>query len=427
MDPQRFMDIWKAMDPMRASWGNPDDPHRHVAPIIEAFNEHMLKAFRAGRELCLDESMLLWLGKVYLMDGWVVHERKPDPKGYEFKAVADVLSSILLRLELCGSEKNKFTEQKEFFSLTKSRKIAQILRMCKPWFNTGRTVTADSGFGSPAAVAVLREHGLFSNMMLKKARYWPQHVPVDILEKLPQAFDSVVSCSKSIETHSKQAMPVTITAHRDMCPRVYCHTMSVSTPVLEPFLMYKRIASAHNPKHTVLELHQVQPPQVGAHYSRTRNAVDVANGYRKRCKTELVETLYCSTPQQKTLLFIFACCEANAKVSWSKHTAAVSEDWWVFRSQLVDRLLQLATEGAQLRRKQPEIPAELARHYLFFVKHWSDADKRVMWPDGPPRHLRGRCSGCNRIVASVCNCARTTWLCDGPCFPNHVAKKMKCE
>jgi hypothetical protein len=172
MDPHRFTAIWKAMNPMRADWGNADDPHRHVTPIVNAFNDRMLAAFRAGAELCLDECMMLWLGKVYLMDGWVVHERKPDPKGYEFKAVCDVSSSILMRLELCGSEKSKFTEQKEFFHATKSRKIAQILRMCKPWFTSGRTVTADSGFGSPAAVAVLREYGLFSNMMLKKGWGW---------------------------------------------------------------------------------------------------------------------------------------------------------------------------------------------------------------------------------------------------------------
>jgi hypothetical protein len=427
MDPQRFNAIWKAMDPMRSSWGHADDPHRHVTPIIEAFNQHMLKAFRPGQELCLDECMLLWLGKVYLMDGWVVHERKPDPKGYEFKAVCDVETSLLLQLELCGSEKNKFTEKKEFFAATKSRKLAQILRMCKPWFNSGRTVTADSGFGSPAAVAALRHHGLFSNMMLKKARYWPQSVPEDILEKLPKDFDSVISCTKRIETYTRHQVEVTITAHRDMCPRVYCHTMSVSTPVLQSFLMYKRIPSAQNPKHTVLELHEVQPPQVGSHYSRTRNAVDVANGHRKRPKTELVEALHCSSPQQKTMLFIFGCIEANAKVAWSLYSQEKCADWWVFRSRLVESLLHLVSDSMALRRKATDTPAEVSRHYLMFVKHWSDADKKLMWPNGCPKNMRGRCENCNRVVASVCNCSRTTWLCDGLCFPAHVAKKMKVE
>lgn len=118
MDHKRFNAIWKAMDPMRATWGNAADPHRHVTPIIEAFNARMLECFRAGKELCLDESMLLWLGKVYLMDGWVVHPRKPDPKGYEFKAMADVATSLLLRLELCCSESNPFSKQKELFSTT---------------------------------------------------------------------------------------------------------------------------------------------------------------------------------------------------------------------------------------------------------------------------------------------------------------------
>jgi hypothetical protein len=69
MDPKRFGFIWKAMDPTRAAWGDPADPHRHVTPIIEAlFNARMQEQFKAGRDLCLDESVLLWLGKVYLMD-----------------------------------------------------------------------------------------------------------------------------------------------------------------------------------------------------------------------------------------------------------------------------------------------------------------------------------------------------------------------
>jgi hypothetical protein len=156
MDPKRFASIWKAMDPTRAAWGDHADPHRHVNPIIQAFNAHMLQYFKAGPNLCLDESMLLWLGKVYLMDGWVVHERKPDPKGYELKAVCDVTTNILMQLELCGSEKNKYVERKKFFAEVGSRKIAQIMRLLEPWFGTGRNVTADSGFGSPMAVAILR-------------------------------------------------------------------------------------------------------------------------------------------------------------------------------------------------------------------------------------------------------------------------------
>jgi hypothetical protein len=424
MDPKRFTAIWKAMDPMRATWGNPADPHRHVTPIIEAFNARMLQVFKAGKELCLDESMLLWLGKVYLMDGWVVHPRKPDPKGYEFKAMADVATSLLLRLELCASEKSAFTKQKEFFAATQSLRLAQILRMCKPWFGTGRIVTADSGFGSPMAVALLREQGLFSNMMVKKARYWPQYVPSDILEKLPHEFDSVISCSKNIETPSKNMFKIALTAHRDMAPRLYCHTMSVSTPYTDKFLMYKRVGKKD---HTVLELREVQPPQVGMHYSRTRNAVDVANGHRKRPTTELVEAVHCTNPQHKTLLFILACIECNAKLAWQDMGTSGDGDWWTFRTLLVDRLIHVASTQVGTRRKREETPPEAARHHLVYVSQWSQRDKDLMWPKGLPRHLRGRCSVCNRIVRSVCNCSRTTWLCDRTCFPEHVAKKLIVE
>jgi hypothetical protein len=424
MDHKRFIAIWKAMDPMRATWGTAADPHRHVTPIIEAFNARMLACFRAGKELCLNESMMLWLGKVYLMDGWVVHPRKPDPKGYEFKAVADVHTSILLHLELCGSETNTFTKLKEFFAATQSLRCAQVLRMCKPWFNTGRTVTADSGFGSPMAVALLREHGLFSNMMVKKSRYWPQHVPNDILERLPGEFDSVISCSKFIETPSKQSFKVNLTAHRDMAPRLYCHTMGVSTPHTEKILMYKRIGKKDR---TVLELREVQPPQIGMHYRGTRNAVDVANDHRKHPATELVQAVHCATPQHKTLLFILACIECNAKLAWQDLNPSNAGDWWTFRTLLVDKLIHIASEQASRRRKRDEPTPEVARHHLVYVSQWSDRDKELMWPKGLPAHLRGRCSLCDRIVRSVCNCSRTTWLCDRNCFPEHVSKCLLVE
>jgi len=91
-----------------------------------------------------------------------------------------------MQLELCGSEKNKYVERKKFFAEVGSRKIAQIVRLLEPWFGTGRNVTADSGFGSPMAVAILRENGLFANMMIKKARYWPQYVPNDVIDRLPR-------------------------------------------------------------------------------------------------------------------------------------------------------------------------------------------------------------------------------------------------
>ncbi len=424
MDPKRFVAIWKAMDPMRATWGDPADPHRHVTPIIEAFNAHMLECFKAGSDLCLDESMLLWLGKVYLMDGWVVHERKPDPKGYEMKAVCDVSTNILLRLELCGSEKNKYIERKKFFSEVGSRKIAQIMRLLEPWFGSGRSVTADSGFGSPMAVAILRENGLFSNMMIKKARYWPQYVPNDIIDKLPKEFDSVVSCSKCIETHTKSSIKVVLTAHRDMHPRLYCHTLSVSTRAQLPFLMYKRIGNAGR---TVLQLLEVQPPQVGQHYSRTRNAVDLHNGHRKRPKTELVETQYCTHPAQKMLLFFLASVEANAKIAYSLYSSGRSDDWWTFRSLLVESLIHIGSSDIEKHRKRPRSPAAVARHYLVFVSDMSDADKAIIWPQGRPTHERGRCTGCKKICHSVCNCCRTKWICKRDCFAKHVAEVMIIE
>ena len=65
------------------------------------------------------------------------------------------------------------------------------MRMCEPWFFSGRTMTMDSGFASPLAAALLKQHGLYSVMMTKKTAHWPQWVPNDLLSKLPDEPDAI--------------------------------------------------------------------------------------------------------------------------------------------------------------------------------------------------------------------------------------------
>lgn len=60
-----------------------------------------------------------------------------------------------------------------------------VKRLVKPWFGFGRTVIADSWFGSPDMVSMLMNHGLYSIMQVTKHRYWPQGMfETDIVESV---------------------------------------------------------------------------------------------------------------------------------------------------------------------------------------------------------------------------------------------------
>jgi len=137
MSRHRFHSIWKALQqqlPGEVMAGHPAaDPHRHVAPLLQAFNERMLEAVLAGENLCLDESMLAWFGKRWLLDGWVTHDAKPIKFGYEFKVTACPRTHIFLHMELCSSKRNTYVESKTFYSQSRGRRVAQIMRMCQPW------------------------------------------------------------------------------------------------------------------------------------------------------------------------------------------------------------------------------------------------------------------------------------------------------
>jgi hypothetical protein len=76
-------------------------------------------------------------------------------------------------------------------------------------------------------------------------------------------------------------------------------------------------------------------------------------------------------------------------------------------------------------RKKPKLPTpEAVRHYLMYTSQFSEEDKQQMWPGGTCTDLRGKCSGCNRMVRSVCCCSRTTWLCGKSCFSQHVSSAL---
>jgi hypothetical protein len=421
----RFHAIWKVLQQQLVdvvmAGHPPADPHRHVAPLFKAFNERMSCAVFAGENLCLDESMLAWFGKRWLLDGWVTHDTKPIKFGYETKVMACPRTHLFLHMELCSSKRNTYVDQKPFYTAVRGRRVAQIMRMCEPWFASGRTITMDSGFGSPLAAALLKQHGLFSVMMTKKTAHWPQWVPGDLLSRLPEDQDSIACIKKRIPVERGVDHLVHITMHRSAKPRVYIHTAHVATRVPAPYPMYHQVGSGAARR---LELRQVQPPEVGQHYSRTRSAVDAGNKERVSPATPLSECIHCAHPVPKVFLFILSVIETNAKLAWAQGQRPTKPHWYFFREKLSRGLLFMQIQERVRRRQSAPIAEPVIAHALKRYADFSTQEVAAVWGDTPPVRRRKYCSGCKFLTSSCCVCSTSSGLCIN-CFPQHVVNRTR--
>ncbi|CAO0796277.1 unnamed protein product [Mucor circinelloides] len=166
-----------------------NDPLNQIRATTIAFNEHMMAScIVPGKDLVVDETMNQWLG--IGMPNLKKVPRKPHPIGQEFKTLADRHSYCILQMDTVSDAVSKEYDNKPGVK----KLMATIKRwLVKPWFGSGRTVIADSWFGSsPDMTAMLSDLGLFySIMQVTKRRYWPRGMPVtEIVEQLEPAHGS---------------------------------------------------------------------------------------------------------------------------------------------------------------------------------------------------------------------------------------------
>lgn len=134
--------------------------------------------------------------------------RKPHPIGQEFKSVADYHTNCIIRLDTVSDPCVKeFDNEEGMRTLT-----ATVKRLTKPWFGSGRTVIADSWFGSPQMTIMLSELGLYSIMQVTKRRFWPRGMPsVDVTSQLENHYGSHYTTAKFNADGSK----LFVCAYRD--------------------------------------------------------------------------------------------------------------------------------------------------------------------------------------------------------------------
>lgn len=193
-----------------------------IRATLDAFNAHMSDCLVPGKYLVVDETMNQWLGVG--MPNVKKVPRKPHSIGQEFKSLADYHTNCILRLDTVSDPCTK-----EYDNDPGMRNLlATVKRLVKPWFSSGRTVIADSWFGSPTMVSMLNELGLYSIMQVTKRRYWPRGMPTtDIVAQVDESRGSHYTMHKTCDNGKK----IFVCAYRDKKVKAFVSSCGTTRPI----------------------------------------------------------------------------------------------------------------------------------------------------------------------------------------------------
>ncbi len=151
------------------------DPWHRVRDLFEAFNKRRRDTVEPSARLTVDESMSVNTTKRtgdHNFLGGLPHQTvipsKPVPVGCEIKTLIDCDSQIMMGLEI--QEGKEVMRKKKYDDGSQGAYGPSVLlRLTEPWFDSHRTVYADSAFSSVRACRALLAKGLYLIGMVKTA------------------------------------------------------------------------------------------------------------------------------------------------------------------------------------------------------------------------------------------------------------------
>ena len=389
--------------PATIAAGVTSDPLVPIRGFVEVYNENLLNAMVPGRVLTIDETMNQWVGKVSRMPNVKKIISKPHPVGQEFKTVADASTNIIIRLDI--SEKNfqvkKFGDQ--------GAVISTVLRLSEPWFATGRTILADSWFGSPSCAAVLHQYGLYSIMAMKKRSHWPRLVPRDLHMKLE---GEPVGTSISLVSIVKD-VPMSICILRDRKMQCLVSTCGRTTQGSEVTHVIKegnrsRFATFHR-------------PAVFDDYGAGKGAVDINNNNRDNMAS-YHDVMRTHSWEVRAFSFFLALAEANAYLAWRSFGPVEQRSitHFSFREQLCTDMINEYLYAVNI----VEDDEEDVDSYRNNTRHDLESIGKGFLKDRTPYSRQWKCQICKKKTTLRCSCTPTKGLCKSNCYRLHLVGKQ---
>lgn len=171
-----------------------------ISGLVDDFNARILRVFRPGQMLTVDESFSYWTGadvdhgiasglpkKAFMKD-------KPKGCGILFRSLACGTTNIMLKLEIHEGKDKMELKEYQVRSKDKERNLndpsyaarkergevynytgAVCLRLTKPYHHSNRVVVMDSFFGSVSTLRALYRFGLYGIGIVKRGhKFFPQ-------------------------------------------------------------------------------------------------------------------------------------------------------------------------------------------------------------------------------------------------------------
>lgn len=393
MSHRRFRDIVKFLTLTDAPMD--DDPFHFARQFHNKFNENLSGAITPGSILCIDESMCQWMGKIDKGPFQRKIPRKPHPIGCEFKTMADARVNLFLQLD--PVEPPEHANKKKFSEYPAT--IATMLRLTEPWFNSGRTIIADSWFGSVNACTTLYKHGLYSILQLKKRRYWPRNIPHDITDALGSDYGSFIS--RIGKSDDVELTLCSIRDRKNIVLLASCSTTNLKTEI-------NRYIKGHgNVKFT--------RPAVFDEYNEYRSAVDILNNLRDNALS-YHDVLVTKCSENRILAFYFSVAEANSYSAYCQFVPGKKNMKHVdFRKQLANSIFdyysneETVADRTKKRRQNPNA----TEHDLINIKDDSSSSQLR------GKRIQRRCISCHKRTTTGCSCSMPRAMCSD-CWTNHI-------
>lgn len=387
------------MDPIPDDASPPAALKDIALDLVAHFSATWQGAWTAGTYLVPDESMIFWTGAGEVHMTYL--KRKPTPFGIMLKTMCDGDSRICVAAEVCESKEAMAT--KEYRDVTGAT-TACTLRLTKPWAGTGRTVVADSWFGSCNTAEFLMDvHGLHSVMSVKNGSGgYPKAAIREALGGVRHrsAFFKVeVQLDSGVRTFYAGG-------HQDRKPLHLIATCGTSLPGPER-TRYRRDMEAGA---IVRQTYTLQQPLMHSIYRQYFNAVDMFN--REALGPQSVQyAVRTRSYFRRLFLALLGMSEGNAMLAYRKTVKNVTRYEWL--CQLSTKLIHnpWVVEQAQgLAGPVGDAGSVFAEHgKLLYREH------------------HGSCVRCQQSTHWKCGC--DLWLCNagtskrqerGPCYSQHL-------
>ncbi|KAK3268132.1 hypothetical protein CYMTET_23347 [Cymbomonas tetramitiformis] len=169
-----------------------------VRRFIDIWNAWIQHCYKCSHLLNPDETMIRWISK-YCLPAFMFVRRKPDPCGQELKSVSDVVTRVMIFVELQEGKTRDAVKDyvKEYGATT-----AFVLRLIDTLEigGLGKVLTMDSWFGSVKAAILCLEKGTFIVGLVKtNTKGYPLAQLRDLAENIDKTTHSTRAVSMLAE------------------------------------------------------------------------------------------------------------------------------------------------------------------------------------------------------------------------------------